>query len=385
MAPKTPSKTTQVTEVKLPEWVDKASQENYALAQQIGNKPYNPYTGQTVADVGQGTTDAWKMFYDTLGAGDAQRNEASGIFSKIGSSTAPTVKAGSLADVDLNKYLNPYRDEVETNALNALDRSRVQSLMGNADKASAAGAFGGSRSGVVDAVTNAQSAIGAGDLSAKLRQAGFDTATGLAQNDLNRDLQGQTTNASNWLNNQGQQLGAGQGLLTAGQGISDQRSKDVAGLSAIGGQQQQQAQKLLDDQKGKFDQEQNYDVERLNLLLSSLGMSPYGKTENTTKTTSGGSSGTDFAQMGLGILSLLPMIPGLSDRNEKTDIQKVGHDDALDLDLYAYRYKGDPKNYPKVVGPMAQDVEKKYPDAVKKVNGKRVVDMRFLTGGVARG
>jgi hypothetical protein len=89
--------------------------------------------------------------------------------------------------------------------------------------------------------------------------------------------------------------------------------------------------------------------------------------------------------MGLGILSLLPMIPGLSDRDEKTDIKKVGFDEGLGLDLFAYRYKGDPKTYPKVVGPMAQDVEKKYPHAVKKVGGKRVVDMRYLTGGVNGG
>src|SRR6478735_12298330 len=107
MAPKTPSKTTQVSEVKLPKWVEDASQENYKFAQQIADKPYNPYTGKTVADVGRGTTDAWKMFYDTLGTGNEQRNQASSIFNAIGNANAPTVKAGSLTDVDLNKYMNP--------------------------------------------------------------------------------------------------------------------------------------------------------------------------------------------------------------------------------------------------------------------------------------
>jgi len=66
-----------------------------------------------------------------------------------------------------------------------------------------------------------------------------------------------------------------------------------------------------------------------------------------------------------------------SDRTEKTDIQKIGKDKETGVDMYAYRYKGDPKTYPKVVGPMAQDIEKKYPDMVKEVAGKKTVDIRF--------
>lgn len=75
---------------------------------------------------------------------------------------------------------------------------------------------------------------------------------------------------------------------------------------------------------------------------------------------------------------ILPQIAGLglagaglkgafSDRRAKTDISKLGKDKSTGLPLYAYRYKGDPKTYPKVVGPMAQDVAKKYPGAVKKL------------------
>lgn len=379
MASKQPSHTTQTTKVELPKWVDEASQKNYAFAEQIANKPYNPYDGKTVAGVSQGTKDSWDMFYNTLGVGDKQRNEASDIFSRVGSSTAPTVTPKNLTDINLDDYLNPYIDNVESKALGALDRQRVQSLMQNADKAVSAGAFGGSRSGIVDGITNAQSALAAGDMSAQLRKQGFDTAVANATGDINRDFAGQQTNATNWLQNMAQQLQAGSGLLSAGQGMSDQRLKDIAGLGQIGQQQQMQEQRELDDAKGKWDAKENYDLERLNVLLSSLGMSPYGKTENTVKQSQGGSSGTDFAQMGLGIFSLLL---GLSDRNEKTDIQKVGKDDVLGLDLYAYRYKGDPKSYPKVVGPMAQDVKKKYPQAVKEVNGKLVVDMNYLAGGL---
>jgi len=40
-------------------------------------------------------------------------------------------------------------------------------------------------------------------------------------------------------------------------------------------------------------------------------------------------------------------------------------------------YKGDPKNYPKIVGPMAQDVEKKFPGAVEEINGHKVINLGF--------
>jgi hypothetical protein len=46
-----------------------------------------------------------------------------------------------------------------------------------------------------------------------------------------------------------------------------------------------------------------------------------------------------------------------SDKRDKTDIKKLGLD-RTGIPMYAYRYKGDPKSYPKVVGPMAQDIEK---------------------------
>jgi hypothetical protein len=67
-----------------------------------------------------------------------------------------------------------------------------------------------------------------------------------------------------------------------------------------------------------------------------------------------------------------------SDREAKTDIKKIGKDPLDGIPIYAYRYKGDPKSYPKVVGPMAQDIEKKYPSAVKKIGKHRVVDIGNL-------
>lgn len=76
---------------------------------------------------------------------------------------------------------------------------------------------------------------------------------------------------------------------------------------------------------------------------------------------------------------LLRAIPALaSDRRDKADIRRIGVEPETKLPLYAYRYKDDPKTYPKVVGPMAQDVEKRYPESVGEVGGHKVI---FGLGG----
>lgn len=60
----------------------------------------------------------------------------------------------------------------------------------------------------------------------------------------------------------------------------------------------------------------------------------------------------------------------LSDRTMKKEIKKVGKDDQ-GLNVYTFKYKGDDKTR---VGHMAQDVEKKIPDAVKTIAGLKFID-----------
>lgn len=78
----------------------------------------------------------------------------------------------------------------------------------------------------------------------------------------------------------------------------------------------------------------------------------------------------------LGMLSFgmnaAPLLPLLfpSDKRVKEDIQRVGKTDG-GLPVYTYRYKG---GGPRMMGVMAQDVQKKNPDAVGKIGGILAVD-----------
>jgi hypothetical protein len=362
MAPKTPATTTQISKVELPAWVDAASQSNYAQAQKIASEPFKQFQGPRVAGEDAMTTQAYDLLKKNIGVADPYNKKASGAFD----SASDLLKQAS-GPLDIQRFLNPWTSEVESNAMSNLDRQRQQSIMQTADQASSAGAFGGSRHGIQEGVTNAESARAAGDLSAKLRAQGWDTATANAIADM--------TNKRETAAGYGALGGQYQGL-----GESAQKSSlmDVSSLLSAGGQRQGQAQKVIDANRQKFDEPRNYDIDNLNLLLSSLGMSPYGKTESTQKTSTSEEKGPDWATTGLGVLQMLPALFALSDETMKTDIKRIGKDPVTNLSIYSYRYKGDPKTYPKAVGPMAQEVEKKYPEHVARVGGKLAVSPAIM-------
>ena len=242
-------------------------------------------------------------------------------------------------------------------------------------------AFGGSRQGIAEGVAAAEGARGIGDLSAQLRAQGFQQAAALQQADQARAMQAALANQQAGL------AGAGLGLQGAGVlgSLAGQQQQmgltDAGAIESIGTQRQAQQQRQLEEAYARFVEQRDYPTQQLNLRLAALGATPYGQT--TTQTASGGQQGSGFLT-GLGGLGTLASgaasLFALSDRTEKTDIKKVGKDEETGLDLYSYRYKGDPKTYPKVVGPMAQDIEKKFPEMVSSINGKKAVNANFLAG-----
>jgi hypothetical protein len=251
-------------------------------------------------------------------------------------------------------------ENVETGTINASERARKLATMQGADTAASSGAFGGSRHGVAEGVTNAEYGRNLTQEIAKLRAQGYDSATATAL----AEQKGWRDTAS--------------GLRDTGTQRQASMLADVGALGAAGADDERRTQKKIDYDIGQFNEAKNYGKEQLNLLLSSLGMSPYGKTETATKTGTSEQGGTDWASTILGGAKLLF---GLSDVRDKTDIKKLGETNEHGFPLYSYRYKDDPKTYPKVVGPMAQDIEKKLPHLVKEVGGHKTVPLGLLSNG----
>jgi hypothetical protein len=91
-----------------------------------------------------------------------------------------------------------------------------------------------------------------------------------------------------------------------------------------------------------------------------------------------------------GILGMAGGMMKMSDRAQKDDIHKVatvfsaGDDgERKKLPIYEYSYKDDP-NDERHVGPMAQDVEKIDPRAVKSRRGIKYIDEGRVMGGILR-
>ncbi|WP_199537340.1 tail fiber domain-containing protein [Phaeobacter inhibens] len=343
-------------------------------------------------------------------------NQWGGTFGRLSQTSAPVVQAasanlgearqglsqgigfqeGQIASTDLGQYQNPYQQQVIDNATGDLNRARQMTQNDIGAQATAAGAFGGSRHGLVEAENNRNFAESVSDMAAQQRMAGFNNAQGMAQQDIANRMQGQQmrtgaasqlgglnlanaqrrdqvsmANAQNQLANDRNQLAAAQ----AGQSRSVQNKQlklQAAGqLAGMGGQafnqsnqinqqmaqngamQQAMQQQLINAGKGQFAGWTGAPQNALNLPLMAVGAAPNVGTQTTTQ--SGGGSGLMDA-LGFGA-SLLPF---LSDRRAKEDIRRVGQTDS-GLPIYTYRYKGGDTFH---MGVMAQEVEAVQPEAV---------------------
>lgn len=177
---------------------------------------------------------------------------------------------------------------------------------------------------------------------------------------------------------EGQLAGANQ-LAQLGLLNRDLQSTGIGELLSTGAVSQAQSQAALDDAYARFLEQRNYPIDMLNVRIGAVGTAPVVGT--TTQTGGGGGSsflsslgGIGSAAAGIGQLAGLF---GFSEDKAKTDMQRVGEDPETGIDLYAYRYKGDPKSYPKVIGPMASDIEEEYPEQIARIGNMRAVNLGF--------
>lgn len=355
-----PDKVTNVNKTELPAWVDEAAQYNLDLANDLAARPYSGYGGplnpdlnptqQAAIQLGQNNSTMWTPAIQNAGATTAQ-----------GMSYRPH----SFLEGDVAAYMNPYIQNVEDAALDNMGVAFKQNLNTLGDAAVKAGAFGGSRQAIQEGVANSEASRSFADLSAKLRADAYTQGMDLMGKDIANDITGQQI-----------RLGAAGQLADIANTGNTMGNQNAAMLQNLGGMEYGVQQAQMQEDYAKWKEEADYPLQALNLRLAALGATPYGgtQTQTTTGQSGGGGAMSGFGSLLTGIGAILPF---LSDKDMKTDIEKLGKDPDTGLDMYAYRYKGDPKSYPKIVGPMAQDIEKKHPDAVKKVGGKRVVNLGF--------
>jgi hypothetical protein len=207
---------------------------------------------------------------------------------------------------NMQAYFNPFQQEVVDVALGDIERARQMQQMQGSAQAQRAGAFGGSRQGVAEALTNEAALREAGRTAAQLRSQGFETAAGLGMQDAARQIQAQAANQGvdmslEQANAQLRQQAAVANQAAGLQG-SQQRMQAGAQLADIGGQTQNlgftQAAQLgrIGEQQQAMSQAQldairNLPLEQQQIINEALGLNPLG---GSGMTSSGSSRGFQF-------------------------------------------------------------------------------------------
>lgn len=160
------------------------------------------------------------------------------------------------AATGIQNYTNPYENAVVQATLRDVGNQAQMGMNMLDAQADQANAFGGSRHGIAMAELGKSYNQQALDQAAKLRQAGYNTALGAAQNDLSTQL-----GAASTLANMGQQA------FDYGQSIQQQQSTDGALLTSLN-------QALIDAAKGQYGGFTESPTNALNQLISTLVGAP---------------------------------------------------------------------------------------------------------------
>jgi len=167
----------------------------------------------------------------------------------------------------IGSYMNPYSDMVRKNALADLESSRQTAIQQMGERATQAKAFGGSRQGVAEALTNQGFAKQAANLGTTLNEQAFNQAMAAQQADIGRRSAADIANQQAGL--QGAQLRLG-GASQLGNLAAQQQALRLGGAQAVMGAGG--ARQALDQQQ--MDAIRNIGLQRLGVVQSSLGAQP---------------------------------------------------------------------------------------------------------------
>ena len=181
--------------------------------------------------------------------------------------TAQQTNLGLTGPGSIGSYMNPYTESVRKNALADLESARQAAIQQTGERATAARAFGGSRQGVAEALTNAGFAKQAGTLGTTLNEQAFNQAMAMQQADIGRMSAADIANQQAGL--QGAQLRLS-GASQLGNLAAQQQALRLGGAQAVMGAGG--ARQALDQQQ--MDAIRNIGLQRLGVVQSSLGAQP---------------------------------------------------------------------------------------------------------------
>jgi hypothetical protein len=330
----------------------------YKQANNLGGADAN------VAGLSPEQLQAMGLTQGSLGFGQADNSNLAG--SIAGS------QYGNVSQADIDRFANPATDQLVNATNQDIDLQRQRAIAGNSSVATQAGAYGGTRQSVTDALTNEAALRQTAQADAGIRSSAYTGATNAALQNANQT--GGFKVAGN------QQL---QQLLAQRFGMNQ---TDIGNLSSQGATQQ-----AIDQAK------KGWDANRIGILngvvsgFNPSGSGPGAFQNNLPDPLASAAQGAQWgSQVGTSIAGLFgggnaahqqavdfgkanpvaaaPQMPSFSmfsDRRLKKDVRPVGVT-ASGLRVYKFRYLWDTiKTLPRV-GYMADEVSKIFPHAVSR-------------------
>lgn len=356
------------------------------------NSLMNPFIGSVVDAARTTMTDSLKQNMNTIADGAIRANAFGGSRQGVMEGVAAAEGAKNLANLDATLRSQGFDKATGMIGQDIANNLSAQTTNANNQLASRQ---------QTASIANALAGIGQTGQAAAMQ--GYNTAAGLQTNDLANALAAGIANQRTVPDFMKALTATGLGQAQIAGQTQQMNNADINMLAGVGAAQTGVSQQQINDQINLYNEQRQLPLDQLSIRMGAVSNTPV--PTSTTSTTYGGGSSNSLlgglggalagAQLG-GVLSnaglfssgigtgggaLLGGLLGLaSDENLKTDVKKLGKDPASGIPMYSYRYKGDPKSYPKVVGPMAQDIERMIPGSVTKVGGKRVIRPNALAG-----
>jgi hypothetical protein len=242
-------------------------QDLYRRSQQIAQQPFIPYTGPMVAGF---SPDQLRQFQATRGLFESGMafDPTKGL-QTLAQEQRPTVApVGSLLSADIGAYQSPYQQQVIDATMRDIQRQADIARTGAQERAIRAGAFGGSRSAILESESQRPFAEVMARTAAEQRERGYGQALRAAESDIAR--QQQMAQFAPQFELQARQQQAG--LLG---GLAGQQLQGLGLLGGIGAQQQALQQQAIQAQRGEFERALAYPGQQLGLLATGVsGVQP---------------------------------------------------------------------------------------------------------------
>lgn len=307
-------------------------QDLYGKAKGVAEQPFVPYTGARVAGF---TPDQLRAFGATRGMFErSQELDPMGQLSSLAEQQAP-----SLLGADISAYQSPFTSQVIDQSMQDIQRQADIARGGAQARAIGAGAFGGSRSALLESEAQRPYAEAMARTAAGLREAGFGRAQRAAESDIERQMRNRMFQAD------------------LQRGLLGEQYRGLGLLGGIGGQQQALQQRARDAAYQEFLRGTEYGPQRIGILGGGLSGMPTQSTQTSQKKTGAGDV--------LGTAAQLAAMFAMSDERLKDDIELIGNEKGYNI--YSWTWNKVAKklgiNSP-TTGVLAQEVMKINPDAV---------------------